>query len=57
MMRRTSSENVSISDTYENDGFTLALLRTEARRQVWTCTAICGLILAVLLAAILAETA
>jgi hypothetical protein len=57
MMRRTSSEDVSISDTYENDGFTLALLRTEARRQVRTCAAICGLILAVLLAAILAGTA
>jgi hypothetical protein len=56
MLRRNTEINHN-SEAYEDNGFALAALGDEARRQTWTCAALCGLMLAALLVAAVAGTA
>jgi len=56
-MTPLQQEHATDSVACTDEGFSLALSRTEARRQVWICAGVSSLILAALLATVLAGTA
>lgn len=56
-MRRAGPEIHSETDPYVEDSFVLDVSHAEARRQLWIGGALCGIMLAALLAATFAGTA
>ncbi|MFN3891424.1 MAG: hypothetical protein ACK4MV_13580 [Beijerinckiaceae bacterium] len=55
-MRRSTQENASVSKDCPREGFALALVGDETRRQARACGALCGLILVALLASVFSGT-